>query len=77
MYQENTAAWQLELSGIQNSALEQLEDLSKLTDDWQAELQAQFVDQAIVFASLDFSTAQIAANTEGLDIRIGAAIAAA
>lgn len=74
VYHENTVAWQADLSRIQERALRQLTELSKYTDGFQAKLQAKLDEQTLIFTSMGLNTAQIAANTEGLDLRIGAAI---
>lgn len=71
----NTAAMAAALVPFANSATGQLSTLAMLTSAWQAQQQAQFAAQALVFVSIGLNTLQTAQALQGLDTRIAAIIA--
>lgn len=62
----DSTAYDEQLTALQTSTLEQLEELGKLTEEWTTDLQEQMAEEAIVFSNIDLSTEQTATLLQGL-----------
>jgi len=54
----DSSAYDAQALDLQTSTVAELEDLSKLTDEWTADLQDQLAEQALAFANIGLNTKQ-------------------